>query len=79
VLALERGEGEEEREVQGSSVFPSCVLDFMFWKIGEFKFLFQTLKFGVWDVNLVRGDRWWHCVYCVLLLYVGFRNGGKGT
>ncbi len=49
----------------------------MLWEIGEFEFLLQALKFGIWDVNLVRGDRCWHYVCCVLLLYVDFWKSGK--
>jgi hypothetical protein len=71
------GEGGEG-EVHGSSVFPTCILNFMLWEIGEFEFLLQPLKFGIWDVNLVRGDRCRHYVYYVLL-YIGFRKGRKGT
>jgi hypothetical protein len=78
-LAWVMGECEEEGEVHGSPVFPACILDFMLWEIGEFEFLLQALKFGIWDVDLVRGDRCRHYVYYVLLLYIGFRKGRKGT
>ena len=51
----------------------------MLWEIGEFEFLLQALKFGIWDVNLVRGDWCWHCMCYVLLVYVSFRKGRKRT